>query len=193
MRLLAIDPDSQWSWWAFFEDGQLFQFDRLRCMLPDAQVSWDWKTLLFRLHPDRVIVELQYLDVTKRQGYDGRKHTTRGGNVLTFQRLVEERRRIETVCHLSAIPVEGVAAQTWQTAMLHSGRGLFRATREQRKELSITVAGARTEKDMQAIGLARGWLKIQKDGAMVGKIDGLADAICIGLWWWDRTRMAPAM
>lgn len=176
MKLLSIDPDTKLSWWALFEGKNLKEAGNLYLQEPISWF-WHWKYLISKLAPDLVIIEGQYFNEQFHR--DGKL----GGNVMTFRKLVEMRTRVETVCEFLGIACEMVAPQTWQTAMLHSGRGPFRARREQRKKLSIRVALARCGDDyLSRLAYQNGWVDVLFDPIP----DGLADAICIGLWRIDQ-------
>ena len=89
-----------------------------------------------------------------------------GINAQSMMRLVEMRTTVQCACDLVGVSYQTVLPGVWQTAIL--ARGFFTAKRKERKELSIQIASMRTG--------------IEIDD------DGIADAVCIGLWWLDQVK-----
>lgn len=189
MTLVSIDIDTKCSWAAVFRDGK---FDRVEAVKHTSKMAcgaqWYRAMLQTFEQPDYVVIEDQYFNEGEHE------KANRGGNVLGFKRLVEARAKCESVCEMLSIPCETVLASVWQTAMLHHGRGLYRAKRSERKATSILVAEQRMElkrKTLQLYCIEQGFFKQSTlDHASPEKrnekLSGPADAINIGYWWMDK-------
>lgn len=161
-RILGIDPDVDKISCAFLSDGKAKTF---QVKVESGHLNRFFIDLLL-LEPNCVMIEGQY--------FNERKHQERvaGGNVKTFERLVQIRSQLEGILSLCYIPFEVVQPRIWQKAILMRPReNEFRINRAERKRRSIDFM-----RKMARIPISE---EISDD---------VSDAFCIATYCYDQNK-----